>query len=238
MTGRKHLWSGDWERESAATSGGEADRRRDQIDPTVGENAATTPNQAHETTNTQRRNGRIAVAATIAILVIAGSVIASTSGSDTAQSTAPTAAAAAPTPTAPNLTNPSPQGTNPAIPIPTSPSPATPSPAAPSTTTSSTASTPAVAPQPVKWLGMEIITVPSGAAVVDTVSAGGAGDRAGLTPADTITQIDGHPVTGSASIARAVGGKHKGDALTVTVARGGTILHVQTTYTGPPTAYP
>ncbi len=85
---------------------------------------------------------------------------------------------------------------------------------------------------------MEIITIPGGAAIVDTVTAGGAGDRAGLTPADTIVGIDNHTVTGSASIARVVRGKHKGDKVTVTVVRGGTSLDVQTTFTGPPTVYP
>jgi len=252
MTGPKHLWSGDWERESAATSGAEADRRQDHQDPTVGENAATSPAQESETTaTTKRRRNRIAAASTLAVLVIAGIVIAATSGgSDPTGATAPTAAALAPPtnptpptpaqPTAPNPTTPNPTSPSPAIPTPTNPNPSTPNPATPPPPppTSSTTTTPTVAPQPVNWLGMEIITIPSGAAVIDTVSPGGAGDKAGLTPADTITQIDNHAVTGSTSIARAVRGKHKGDSVTVTVVRGGTSLDVQTTFTGPPTAYP
>jgi len=254
MTGPKHLWSGDWERESAATSGAEADRRQDHEDPTAGGNAATSPAREPETTApTRRRRNRIAVATTLALLVIAGIAIAATSaGSDPTRATAPTAAAAAsptnptpaqpttPNPTNPNPTNPSPAIPTPAIPTPTNPNPSTPNPATPlpPAPTSSTATTPTVAPQPVNWLGMEIITIPSGAAVIDTVSPGGAGDRAGLTPADTITQIDNHAVTGSTSIARAVRGKHRGDSVTVTVVRGGTSLDVQTTFTGPPTAYP
>ncbi len=253
MTGPKHLWSGDWERESAATSGAEANRRQDREDPTVGGNAATSPSREPETTApTRRRRNRIAVATTLALLVIAGIAIAATSvGSDPTPASAPTAAALAPPtnptppaqPTNPNPTNPAPTtpnpaNPNPALPTPTSPNPSTPNPATPPPPPSSTATTPTVAPQPVNWLGMEIITIPSGAAVVDTVSRGGAGDRAGLTPADTIVQIDNHAVTGSTSIARAVRGKHKGDSVTVTVVRGGTSLDVQTTFTGPPTAYP
>lgn len=253
MNGPKHLWSGDWERESAATSGAEADRRQDHQDPTVGDNAATTPAPAPATTAaTKRRRSRIAAAGMLAVLVIAGIAIAATSGSsDPTRATAPTvSAAAAPTnptppapaqPTIPNPTNPapSPNPTNPspAIPTPTNPNPSPPNPATPPPS-SSTPTTPTVAPQPVNWLGMEIITIPSGAAVIDTVRPGGAGDKAGLTPADTITQIDNHAVTGSTSIARALRGKHKGDKVTVTVVRGGTSLDVQTTFTGPPTAYP
>ena len=62
MTGPKHLWSGDWERESAATSGTEADRRQDHEDPTAGGNAATTPAPTTETSaGSERRNRRIAV---------------------------------------------------------------------------------------------------------------------------------------------------------------------------------
>ena len=85
---------------------------------------------------------------------------------------------------------------------------------------------------------MEILTIPSGAAVVDAVTAGGPADRAGLTPGDIIIEVDHHRVAGSVSIAHAVSGKHKGDAVTVTVARGGIGLNVRTTFTGPPTAYP
>lgn len=248
MNGPKHLWSGDWERESAASTGAQAGQRQDHEDPTVGEDAARTPAEKPETpATTRRRRRRIAAASTAAVLVIAAIAVAVTGGGSDAPQTTPTNSAAAPptnaapttpTPRAPNLTNPGPQGTSPTTPTPTSPSPSPPIPAAPPTTTSSTATTPSVAPQPVNWLGMEIITVPSGAAVVDTVTPGSAGDRAGLTPADTIIQIDNHAVTGSTSIARAVRGKHTGDKVTVTVVRGATSLNVQTTFTGPPTAYP
>ena len=244
MTGPKHLWSGDWERESAASSGAEAGRRQDHQDPAVDENAARTPAQEPTTTAAKnRRRNRIAAASTLTVLVLAAIAIAAASGgSDSTRATAPTAAAQAPSanpaptqPTNPNPTNPNP--TNPSPAIPTNPNPPTPSPTTPPST-SSTTTAPPVAPQPINWLGMEIITVPGGSAVVDTVTPGGAGDKAGLTPADTIVQIDNHAVTGSASIARAVRGKRRGDMVTVTVVRGGTSLDVRTSYSGPPTAYP
>ncbi len=249
MTGPKHLWSGDWERESAATSGTETDRRQDQQDPAAGENAATTPAQTTETSaGNERRNGRIAVAGTITVLLIAVIAIVATSGGPDPKT--PTSAAAIPTIPAPPGTIP-----NQTIPNLTIPSPATPTPTTPhhphhpdhpdhpdptptTPTTSSTPAAPAVAPQPVSWLGMEILTIPSGAAVVDAVTAGGVADRAGLTPGDIIVEVDHHGVTGSASIAHAVRDKHKGDVVTVTVVRGGTSLDAQTTFTGPPTAYP
>jgi len=249
MTGPKHLWSGDWERESAASSGAEAGRRQDHQDPAVDENAARTPAQEPTTIAAKnRRRNRIAAASTLTVLVLAAIAIAAASGgSDPTRATAPTAAAQAPSanpaptqPTNPNPTNPNPTNPNPTNPspaIPTNPNPPTPSPTTPPST-SSTTTAPPVAPQPINWLGMEIITVPGGSAVVDTVTPGGAGDKAGLTPADTIVQIDNHAVTGSASIARAVRGKRRGDMVTVTVVRGGTSLDVRTSYSGPPTAYP
>ena len=262
MSGPKHLWSGDWERESAATSGAEADRHQDLQDPTAGGDAASRPEQTPETSaGTERRNGRIAVAATLAVLVIAVIVIVATNGGS--NSGQPTSAAAIPgtptnttqttptqttptqtTPTqtspgqtspgqtAPNLTNPNPTNPNPTTPA---PAPATPQ---STTTASSTTATPTVPPQPVSWLGMEILTIPSGAAVIDAVTPGAAGDRAGLTPGDTIVAVDGQPITGSASIAHAARGKGKGEMVTVTVVRGGTTLDVHVPFSGPPTAYP
>jgi membrane-associated protease RseP (regulator of RpoE activity) len=257
MSGPKHLWSGDWERESAATSGAEADQRQDHQDPTVGENAARTPVPTPETrAGTEHRNGRIAVAVTLVVLVIAVIVIVATNGgSDSRQLTSAAAIPSSPTnpsltsptptnpgQTAPNLTIPNPTTPNPTTPNPTTPNPTTPTPnpATPptTTTTSSTTTAPTVAPRPVSWLGMEILTIPSGAAVIDAVTPGGAGDRAGLTPGDTIVEVDGHQVSGSASIARAASGRHKGETVTVTVVRGGTTLDVQTRFTGPPTGYP
>lgn len=247
MTGPKHLWSGDWQRESAAASDTEADRRQDHEEATAGGNAVTTPAPTTETAaGNERRNARIAVVATIAVLVIAVVAIAATSGGSAPRS--PTTAAAIPTipaptqtspsQTAPNLTIPGPTAPNPTAPTPTTPTPTTPSPATPPAATSSTTTAPTVAPQPVSWLGMEILTIPSGAAVVDALTAGGPADRAGITPGDILIEVDHHGVAGSASIARIVSGKHKGDSVTVTIVRGGTSLDVRTTFTGPPTAYP
>ena len=255
MSGPKHLWSGDWERESAATSGAEADRHRAHQDPTAGGDAASTPEQTPETSaGTERRNGRIAVAATLAVLVIAVIVILATNGGS--NSGEPTSAAAipgtptgttqtsttqtSPTQTSPGQTSPGQTAPNPSNPNPTSPTPTTPAPATPQSTTtpSSTTATPTVPPQPVSWLGMEILTIPSGAAVIDAVTPGGAGDLAGLTPGDTIVAVDGQPVTGSTSIAHAAQGKRKGEMVTVTVVRGGTTLDVHVPFNGLPTAYP
>ena len=112
MSGPKHLWSGDWERESAETSGAEVGRRQALEGPATGENAARTPDPATETNaGTERRNGRIAVAATLAVLLIAVIVIVATSGSDprqptTAASLPNTATATSPTPTSPGQTSP------------------------------------------------------------------------------------------------------------------------------------
>ena len=180
------------------------------------------------------------------MLAIVAIVIAASSASNSPQ--APTTAASAPTATAQQTqTNPIPSvptnptqstPTNPTQSTPTSPTPTNPTTPTTPTTSSATAPTPTVPPRPVTWLGMEVITVPNGTAVVDTVAPGGAGDLAGLNPADRISAINGHAVTGSTSIANAVRGIRKGTVITLTIDRGGTTLHPQATFTGPPTPYP
>ena len=241
MTGPKHLWSGDWESESTARNGGRADRTPAE-DPTAGPNPA--PPDPEPDTAKHRRNGLIAGGITVAVLAIVAIVIASSGGSNSPQ--APTTAAGPGTATAQQTpTNPIPSvptnptqttPTNPTQSTPTSPTPTTPT--TPTTRHSAAAAAPTVPPRPITWLGMEVITVPNGTAVVDTVTPGGAGDLAGLNPADRISAINGHAVTGSSSIAKVVSGIHKGALIALTIDRGGTTLHPQAKFTGPPTPYP
>ena len=58
-------------------------------------------------------------------------------------------------------------------------------------------------------------------AKVEVVSAGSAGDEAGLAKGDVITAVDGEPVTGSDSLVAMVRKYRPGDEVTVTYQRGG-----------------
>ncbi len=91
---------------------------------------------------------------------------------------------------------------------------------------------------PIMWLGMELITGPQGAPLVETVRPFSNGDAAGLEPADTILLVNNHPVGSTGSIADAIKGLHSGDKVTLEVNNGGAILTLIATLAAPPTPYP
>jgi S1-C subfamily serine protease len=93
-------------------------------------------------------------------------------------------------------------------------------------------------PRPIKWLGMELVTAPSGVPVVETVRPNSNGDLAGLEPGDAILLINNHPVGSTGSISDAIKGLHSGDKVTLEVSTGGAVLQVVATLAAPPSAYP
>ncbi len=97
---------------------------------------------------------------------------------------------------------------------------------------------PASSGPPVSWLGMELVTVPPGGATVETVKLGSEGDRAGLSPGDVILEINGTPVSGAASIARAISGKHAGDKVALRIGHGSSLYTTAVTLGASPTRYP
>jgi membrane-associated protease RseP (regulator of RpoE activity) len=151
-------------------------------------------------------------------------------------------------PTVPGPTNPAPTVPSvpsvPNTPLPTTPSvPATPAvPPAPSTPTtpSQTAPTnpatlpPAPTARPVSWLGMQIETVPPGAAVVDSVKLGSVADRAGVNPGDIILAINGRSISGAGQIARAVQGLPAGQLVPVQISHGSTLVQTDLKLGAPP----
>jgi S1-C subfamily serine protease len=94
------------------------------------------------------------------------------------------------------------------------------------------------ATQPVKWLGMEIATLPPGTAVIETVRLGAPGDLAGLQPGDTIVEINHHAISGTPDISAAIRGLHAGDRVEMQISHGSASYGAVATLAAPPSAYP
>lgn len=240
MSGPKHLWSGNWQEESDAASERRADLKRPP------EEADETQRLAPAEPERRRRPALPIVMIALVFLVAAGvglAAVLSSSGSKNA-STGTQASVPNPTnPTNPGLTNPGP--TNPRQPSPTPTVPAnpgtpapnpSPTPTQPSATPSPT--TPATQSRPISWLGMEIETLPPGAAVIETVALGSAGDKAGLNPGDVIIAINGRAITGAGDIASAIRGLPAGDQVPIQISHGSTLEQTEITLAAPPSVHP
>ena len=248
MTGPKHLWSGDWEREST----------HKPADPTPDtEPAAPAPDQPPGRRRLSPRQLRFSAAGVVAALVIAGAAIAVTSiggsNSDHSAQVSPPYPFPVPqtrsTPTTPvtpvvpgSPYTPTTPHTQTAPSTPTTPqtqtTPTTPTNPTTPTTSSNPSTVPAVALDPVSWLGMEVVTVGQGQAVIETVAPDSAGDKAGLEPGDQIVDLAGHAIAKSTALAGALQGHHAGDQVTITVQRGTTTLNLLVTLGSPPTNSP
>src|SRR5690349_6176075 len=177
MSGPKHLWSGNWQEESEAASERRADVRRRPED-----DEPTRPLPGPEPERRKRPALPIVVVAVLFLAAVAFG-LAAVLGSGSKTGTTGTQALA------PNPGSINPGSTNPGrLPTPTVPSPA-PNPSSPPATPTPT--TPPTQSRPISWLGMEIETLPPGAAVIETVALGSAGDKAGLNPGDVIIAING-----------------------------------------------
>ncbi len=74
------------------------------------------------------------------------------------------------------------------------------------------------------YLGIQVTTDATGAAVIAAVVAGGPADQAGVPAGSTLVSLGGHQVTSPASLSQVLAGHHAGDvvALVVQPASGGT----------------
>jgi membrane-associated protease RseP (regulator of RpoE activity) len=88
MTSPKHLWSGDWERESAAAAAARRHVRRPDPEPEPEERAAPAPAKRRVTLPSIPRPSRAAVLVTAAILLLAGGAYALASLNHTQASSA------------------------------------------------------------------------------------------------------------------------------------------------------
>jgi membrane-associated protease RseP (regulator of RpoE activity) len=91
---------------------------------------------------------------------------------------------------------------------------------------------------PVSWLGMEVETLPPGGVVVATIAPGSQGERAGLEPGDVIVGIANRTVNSTADIAKAIGGMHAGQQVPIEVNRGSTRYTTSATLGAPPASWP
>jgi membrane-associated protease RseP (regulator of RpoE activity) len=201
MTGPNHLWSGDWERESAEAAAELAERPAPPIEPPTVEE--TEP----EARKRRRFGARQLLLGIVGLLVAAGIAVAlviALGGSSKPQSHP-----RAHTPTQPSRT-----------PFPGSSGGVTPS---QSTPTTQITLPPATSVPTAEWLGMQIVTSPGGA-VVDTVRGGSPGDAAGFEPGDVISAIGDDPINSVSDIRAATEKLSLGQQLKITISRGSSTL--------------
>jgi len=199
MTGPKHLWSGDWESESARAADNLA-----SAPPLVFE---TEPDAPEPRVARARRWSRrqIAVALTAGVAAAAVTVGLVTALDGTAKPR-PQRHAAAPAARTHNPTG----GASPTTKCQQTPGGCTPA-------------TPVVAGPTADWLGMQIVSSPSGI-VVSTVRLGSLADQAGFEPGDQIEEIDGHPVDSLDRVRDVTAGITLGKPVSIQILRASVIL--------------
>lgn len=90
----------------------------------------------------------------------------------------------------------------------------------------------------ISWLGMEVETVNPGRVVVATVASGSAGEQAGFEPGDVLVAIDSRAISSTTDVGKAIFGMQAGDQVQVEVGRGSTLFVTAATLGAPPTKYP
>jgi hypothetical protein len=74
-----------------------------------------------------------------------------------------------------------------------------------------------------RWLGIQLTQVPSRGVVMEYVNSGGVAADEGFEPGDTITQIGNRPINGLGDVAKAFHGVQPGDQIAITVNRGSAV---------------
>ena|SRR5579875_2458141 len=196
MTGPKHLWSGDWESESARPTG--------QAPPLVFDSEPE-PEPAATVGRVRRWSRRqIAIALTTGVAAAAVTVglVSALGGSNTPKhhrlATAPTAT----------------------IPRPTGG--AAPTTGCQQTSAACGQATPVVSGPTADWMGMQLVSSPSGV-VISTVRPGSIADQAGFEPGDEIEQLDGHPIDSVQQIRDVTARVALGKPVSIQVLRGSAI---------------
>jgi S1-C subfamily serine protease len=85
---------------------------------------------------------------------------------------------------------------------------------------------------------MEIATQPPGAAVVQTVTIGSAGDRAGVNPGEIIQAVNGKPIHRAQDIPAVLHGLSRGDRVTLDLVYGSSSSEARLTLGAPPSVAP
>jgi PDZ domain len=212
MSPPRHLWSGDWRRESAEAARRAADRRPPVKEPTEpldaepprGPSALQRLQAALREIELPRLRRRPAIPARLrgadarrisgaillgaAMLLAAGAAFAAVSALRSSGTSTPSAGHSS----------------------------------------SASSSRPA-------WLGADTALFPqtTGAIIVDVVP-GGPADAAGLEPGDIITEIAGHPVRGPGDLDSALAGMHAGQQVQIAYEEGPSTYTTQVTLQGRP----
>jgi membrane-associated protease RseP (regulator of RpoE activity) len=105
---------------------------------------------------------------------------------------------------------------------------------------SSTTATPTTAGPAPAWLGVQTTTSTTSisGATVEVVEPTGPAARAGLTPGDVITELNGQPITSSGGLARALAAMAPGQQVQLQVNRLGQMLIIDTTLARRPPGVP
>jgi hypothetical protein len=222
MNPPKHLWSGDWERESDSAP---------QVRPAPTPPAAPPPPE-DPPRHRRRRPPLAALVAFLVLLITAGVVLALTlPGGSSTPANPRTTAQFTPRPFGGGTGGAPLQGT-------TTPSQQQP-PSQPTTPQQPTTATATPQPSQVQvgptytWLGMQVSATPSGVAVA-TVTIGGAADSDGVNPGDVITQINQTEIGSIAELQAAVKNLQLGTRFQIVVDRGSTPVTISATLTNRP----
>ena len=208
MSAPKHLWSGDWRRESETASAARGDSpplgMSQPVDQSPPPEPSPGPSPPPKRAFPRPRVGRAAIVIGVAVIALGGAAWGASAllGSSASPTAAPHAAPAGVT-TAPR-----------------------------------TASSSLVSTRRVSWLGMEIVTQPPGVAVVQTVALRTPADQAGIEPGDAILAIDGRSVHGAEEISHVLAGLPSGSRVTLELAYGSSLSQVQLTLGKPPAVGP
>jgi membrane-associated protease RseP (regulator of RpoE activity) len=236
MTGPRHLWSGDWERDSV-----DADATHNHPQP----EQDATPQSPEPDPRNGRRPSRTAVAVIVAgALVVAGVAVGLTAAFDGGSSKTGTVS----TSTRATGTQSTPGGYgNGYGQIPTAPqtgsttqpqSQTQTQPSQTQTQQSQTQTTSTIPDLPsINWLGMQIITGPSGP-VVTSMALNGAGNAAGFEPDDIISTVNGQSVNSAVAISKLVDKLPLGSAVRLVVVRGSSEISIAVTMKERPTVQP
>lgn len=194
MSGPKHLWSGDWERESQRAA-----EQRGTLPDLPASPVAEPETDPQPPRKPRSRLSRQAAAYFAIVLVIAlgaGIALASALGGSRSKHPAKKHWTV--------LTSPPKAGPSGGAPVQAAP-----------TSNGPTAD----------WMGMQIVTSPSGA-VVNSVRLGSDSDAAGFQPGDVFDEINGQPINSVAQIRGATARFKLGSGMQVELNRGSAVITV------------
>lgn len=203
MSGPRHLWSGDWESESART----ADNLAGLPAPVFDEPAPEPEPQAAATRRWSRRQLAIALTTGVAAAAVTVGLVTTLGGSNNQPRAHKHAGAPATQPQRP--TGGQAPSTRPCQ----------------QTQAGCTRATPVISGPTANWMGMEIVTSPAGI-VISTIRLGSLPDQVGFEPGDEIQQINGHGIATVDQIRQETSNTPIGKPVTIQVLRASVIPEV------------